>query len=359
MRHLKGAVWTERLLLVLIVASMAGTLNLVIAVHRRVRAIEADRTRPKAAVSDVKPPRPVLVAAPRPVLVAAPRPVPAPPPPPAKPAEDPTVAILARIDRVIAREVEAAQEADRRAEAHEAAIRRSEAESQRWKRREMLVRQQVAALDRHADKAEIEVATLDAERDVLERERDILKAATAKASQRTGYAILPYKGPNGTWRRPIVLECSGDAVKLQPSGRVFTALELSPLINPRVSPLVLAIAREMLHIQQSDTPDGAPAVPYLVFMVRPDGIRPYYRLRERLEPLGVAFGYELIEQDLAVNIPNLDDLTTWDGSVPLDSPELAALEASRRRLAATQGQDPPKEPEKDAAGQSPADRVAA
>ena len=64
----------------------------------------------------------------------------------------------------------------------------------------------------------------------------------------------------------------------------------------------------------------APVVPYLVFLVRPDGIRPYYEARSRLEPLGIAFGYELIEQDLSVDIPDFDNLTTWDGSVPLEMP---------------------------------------
>ena len=87
-------------------------------------------------------------------------------------------------------------------------------------------------------------------------------------------------------------------VKLQPKGAKFTAMDLSPLINPRMSPLVRAIAHEMLHIKDSDTPDGAAAVPYLVFLVRPNGIRPYYEARSCLEPLGIAFGYELIEQDL-------------------------------------------------------------
>ena len=76
----------------------------------------------------------------------------------------------------------------------------------------------------------------------------------------------------------------------------------------------------MLHIQASDTPDGVAAVPYLVFLVRPNGIRPYYEARTCLEPLGIAFGYELIEQDLVVDIPDFDNLATWDGSVPLDMP---------------------------------------
>src|SRR5260370_26393452 len=107
-------------------------------------------------------------------------------------------------------------------------------------------------------------------------------------------------------------------------------LDLSPLIRPRASPVVLAIAREMLRIEQSTTPDGAPVVPYLVFLVRPNGIRPYYEARSRLEPLGIAFGYELIEQDLVVEIPDFDDLTTWDGSVPLEATAVAARTAKPR-----------------------------
>ena len=151
-----------------------------------------------------------------------------------------------------------------------------------------------------------------------------------KVGQHSGNSILPYKGPNGTWRRPIVIECVGNVAKLQPQGQTFSMLELSPLISPRSSPVVLAIAREMLRIDRAGTPDGAPVVPYLVFMVRPNGIRPYYEVRARLEPLGIAFGYELVEQDLAVDIPNYDDLTTWDGTTPLEMPDIAAATAKPR-----------------------------
>ncbi len=360
MTHLKGAVWTERLLLVLILASLGGTLNLVLAVHRRVNAISSAPMAETIAQPEAPliPPAPKIANSPRPTPPAAtPGPNPAPPPP--SPAEDPTAKILARMEGAIDRERDAASEADRRTATLEAAIRNSVAESQKWKRREMLVRQQVAKLNRRAEQIEQAVITEDAERDVLARERDALKAATVKATQRSGYSVLPYKGPNGTWRRPIVLECSGNTVKLLPGGKTFSMLELSPLINPRSSPVILAIAREMLHIQQSETPDGSPAVPYLVFLVRPDGIRPYYQARGRLESLGVAFGYELIEQELVVDVPNFDDVKTWDGSVPLDLPELANNDAN-----ASRGWPPAGEPQgKSNAGDSPAstsgDRTAA
>ena len=130
-----------------------------------------------------------------------------------------------------------------------------------------------------------------------------------------------------------MIECTHGGAKLQPHGPVFTTLELSPRINPRLSVFVRAIARELLHIRAAETPDGTPAVPYIVFLVRPDGIAPYYLARTCLEPLGMAFGYELIEQKLEVNIPDFDDLTTWDGTVPLDMPLEPAPGSSPSRIA--------------------------
>ena len=189
----------------------------------------------------------------------------------------------------------------------------------------MLVKQQVSALADRARKIDRQIDTLAAQRDALARERDALKAAVAKNQQGNGsYAVLPYKGPNGSWRRPIVLECSNGTVTLRPKGPTFTMLDLSSLINPRTSPVIIAVARELLRVQMSESPDGAPVVPYFVFLIRPDGIRPYYEIRARLEPLGIAFGYELIDQDLKVDVPDYDNLATWDGTIPLEEPLLPA-----------------------------------
>ncbi len=194
-------------------------------------------------------------------------------------------------------------------------------------------------------KLERDADALDAERDVLERELDATKAALAKASKRSGFAVLPYKGPNGTWRRPIVIECTRGGASLQPRGPKFTVLDLSPRIRPRSSTFVRAVARELDHSQSTNTPDGAPAVPYIVFLVRPDGVAPYYLARTCLEPLGISFGYELVDQNLEINIPDFDDVTTWDGTVPLDLPleRTPATSSSSGRLAqANQSPDQPR-----------------
>ena len=244
---------------------------------------------------------------------------------PSPPPEDPTKQALASIAAATAREIEEAQRADRRTESLEKARRDAVAQSERWRRRELLVKQQVAGLADRARKIDRQIDTLAAERDVLAQERDALKAAVARSQPGKGsFAVLPYKGPNGTWRRPIVLECSNGTVTLRPKGPTFSLLDLSTMINPRSNPVILAIARELIRVQMSESPDGSPVVPYFVFLVRPDGIRPYYEIRARLEPLGIAFGYELVEQELPIDVPDFDNLTTWDGTVPLDEPLLAS-----------------------------------
>ena len=321
----RGTIWTERALIALIMCTLAATANLLVAIHRHAPPTPVPSDA-KAAVAP-QPAEPSLSAqADRTAAVDS---APSPPTaeqPPSKPVDvvpppvDPTEKALAGLSKATAGELAAGQAADQRTAALETAREAAVAESRRWKRREMLVRQQIGGLTDRADQLENAASSLDAERDVLAKERDALKAALFKAEKRSGFAVLPYKGPNGTWRRPIVLECAASTVKLQPKGATFTAMDLSPHIDPRLSPLVRVIAHEMLHIKDSDTPDGAAAVPYLVFMVRPSGIRAYYEARSCLEPLGIAFGYELIEQDLAVDIPDFDNLATWDGSVPLDLP---------------------------------------
>ena len=328
MRQRRGTIWTERALMVLFLASLAGALNLVMAVHRRAAAtrnvaetvttppVQLDTATTSMPANDL---RSLSVATS--TIVPAPSPRNAPSPPP----EDPTKKALAELAATTAQEIEAARQADRRTESLEKARLGVVAESERWRRREMLVKQQVSALADRARKIDKQIDTLAAERDVLAQERNALKAAVTKSQQGKGsYAVLPYKGPNGSWRRPIVMECSNGTVTLRPKGPTFSMLDLSSMINPRSSPVILAMARELLRVQMSESPDGSQVVPYFVFLVRPDGIRPYYEIRARLEPLGIAFGYELIDQDLKVDVPDFDNLATWDGTIPLEEPLMPA-----------------------------------
>ena len=313
MRRPRSGIGAELAPLVLILACLAGSLALIVAVHRRA----ASRATARPSVAVALPPAPVRPEPPRP----APSPVtepepdePEPPPPPAP--EDPTPKVIAKLTSAEAEQLLEASRADRKAEALEAARKDAVAQSERWRRRESLVRLQLETLDTKVRKLETEVDELALERDALEKERDARKAMAARDRSRPSQAILPHRGQNGTWRRPIVVECSNGMAILRPQGIGFGLLDLASGFGPASNPFVATIAREAIRIQGNKSPDGQVVIPYIFFLVRPDGIRAYYEARGRLEPLGITFGYELADQDWEVDFPDLDDIKTWDGSGP-------------------------------------------
>lgn len=286
----------ELVVVTLVLAIVAGALALVVATQRRY----IERSRPRPVVAVVTPPAKKA------------RPKPLPPPPEPAPVEDPTPRELARIARLIDQERAEAERDDRRAAGLGKAVAAARRERERWSRREMLVRAQVDALEREAEQLEDQADSLARERDILARKRDEARSELARARLRNAVAVLPYRGPNGTWRRPIPVECKDGVVTLQPGGPSFSLMELeSALGGLRSNPLVLAVASALVRAQRAETPDGAASVPYVLFIVRPDGIRPYYAARGTLEPLGINFGYELVLQDEEIDFPDLDDPDAW------------------------------------------------
>ena len=170
MTHRRGAVWTERLFLGLVLASLAGTLNLILTMHRRVATSDSPSTLPlpKFSHSASVPPTPTstetVSSSPSPTNQAKLTQVsPQPTLPPAAAVQVPTIRILAGMTRAIGVEIGAAQEADQRTAKLETARKAAVAESERWKRRELLVKQQVATMSQRAARLEQEASELDAE----------------------------------------------------------------------------------------------------------------------------------------------------------------------------------------------------
>ncbi|HEX8199892.1 MAG TPA: hypothetical protein VF590_05355, partial [Isosphaeraceae bacterium] len=320
----------ELLPVLLVLASLAGTLTLILAMYRR-------------HAPTPKPPTPAVVDRPPPPAAEPPPPVvlPPSPPPPPEPAEDPTPRIVAEIEARRAEHVHAAEQADRRTRAQAEAIRAPLEELARRTRRAMLVRTQLKALEERAHLLETEAEVLELERDVLGRERDAAKAALAeaRARARAGFAILPYKGPNGTWRRPIPIECRDGMAVLEPDGPSISLLELGLALGVRSHPLIAGVLHAAARIDGTNGPDGAPVEPYVLFVVRPDGIRPFYEARGRLEALGIPFGYELIDQEMEIEYPALDDPSVWD-SGPGARAGLASAPADRPGAGARPGPGP-------------------
>ncbi len=145
-------------------------------------------------------------------------------------------------------------------------------------------------------------------RDLIDETQKELEELRKGTSGKRSYAILPYKGPNGTYRRPIYIECSKDGVTIQPEGIRLTAEDFSSVSFDAGTPLAKALraARELLNTRAVKAGISTPPDPYPLLLVRPGGIKKYHAARIAVESSDLPFGYEFINEDWSIEFPEAD-----------------------------------------------------
>lgn len=173
---------------------------------------------------------------------------------------------------------------------------------------------------------ERELVSLQAEigtvaRQIAERQKELDRLAAMP--QTPVYSVVPTSGSGAAARRPIYVECRGDAVVLQPLEIVLGPADFLETGMPG-NPLDAALGEIRDYWLATDTA-GDGGRPYPLLIVRPDGATAYAAARRSMHGWTDEFGYELI-----------------DGSVPLafGAPDEAlrrrvedAIERSRQLLA--------------------------
>ena len=146
---------------------------------------------------------------------------------------------------------------------------------------------------------------LAAKREALQLAEAELKQLQEHVAEKKGsYAIIPYRGINGTERRPMYIECRKDCVIIQPEGIVLREDDFLTASHPD-NPLDAILRAASLHYtEQERVPRGTK--PYPLILVRPDGIDSYYAVRESIKSWGEQFGYELVESDWNLEFPPPD-----------------------------------------------------
>ncbi|MEN1679173.1 MAG: hypothetical protein AAGJ46_06240 [Planctomycetota bacterium] len=159
---------------------------------------------------------------------------------------------------------------------------------------------------------------------IEEAKQEIAEIKEENAGKEKAYAIVPYRGRSGTRRRPIYIECLEDRVVLQPEGvELMDSDFVEPLGvgNPLAS--ALRATREHYARENPDAGYDPDAEPYPLIIVRPKGIKLYYRVREAIRSWDSDFGYELVSED-----------TELDFSMPsatLSHAQTSAVKHSRMR----------------------------
>jgi hypothetical protein len=149
---------------------------------------------------------------------------------------------------------------------------------------------------------------------ITESEEKIAELKEQADKGKRSYALIPYEGANGTFRRPIYVECVKDAVILQPEGVEISSDALRPPFGPG-NPLASALRAAREHLIRLYPREGQSrdTEPYPLLVVRPDGLLMYNRARKAIEDGDFDFGYELVEAD-------------WELKYPSPDPALAVIE---------------------------------
>lgn len=122
------------------------------------------------------------------------------------------------------------------------------------------------------------------------------------------YAVIPYHGPNETYRRPIYIECRSTGVVFQPSGLTLTEQDFA-IDAGMGSPLASALrAAKEYYRGNALKGEGEMGSAYPLLIVRPDGILAYDFAKQVLDESGLEFGYELVAQDWSIEFPPADPM---------------------------------------------------
>ena len=142
---------------------------------------------------------------------------------------------------------------------------------------------------------------------IVDSKKSVESLRDAGSATKRSYAVVPYEGPNGTFRRPIYIECTRTDLIIQPEGIHITAADLRPPVTPG-NPLatVLRAIRDHLLRMNPAAARSRDTEPYALLLVRPDGIVGYYAARKAVEAGDFDLGFELIESDWKIKFPAPD-----------------------------------------------------
>jgi hypothetical protein len=158
------------------------------------------------------------------------------------------------------------------------------------------------------------------------------KRSQVQSNTDVTFSIVPHAGSGGTFRRPIFVECTGDALILQPMGIRLPISEFAPPLGSgnMLDSALLAI-RE--YWQKYDL-GGDEGNPYPLLVVRPEGAKSFVLARHAMTSWDDEFGYELVESDKKLDFGIKDDQLTKQVQIAVDDARNRQRSLSAHRSAA-------------------------
>ncbi len=147
------------------------------------------------------------------------------------------------------------------------------------------------------------------EQQILQMKRRLRAAQVADATEQNDqFQVVPFDPQTGTTRRPIFIECSAAGIRFLQEDILITAKDLEGF-TPKANPIAAGTGAlinywNAINLKQRN-PRSEPE-PYVLILVRPEGVVAYYVALRMLEPIRTSQGYELIEESTVLKLPDVD-----------------------------------------------------
>jgi hypothetical protein len=135
-------------------------------------------------------------------------------------------------------------------------------------------------------------------RDLADLERALHEAKTLKTQEQETYSLVPYRGKLGEGRPPVYVECRADALVFHPDEQRLTKADFDiRVFRNEVERRGVELVREKRDPDRPKRPPVPKASnnPYVLFLVRPDGLESYYSATTALRGFDLDYGYEFID----------------------------------------------------------------
>ncbi|MBX3448729.1 MAG: hypothetical protein KF777_04170 [Planctomycetaceae bacterium] len=150
-----------------------------------------------------------------------------------------------------------------------------------------------------------------ADRKLIESQLEALRERLTTAAERnqqssSQFSLVAFDPQSGTTRRPIIIECTDEAIIFQPENVRLTPEDLKGFTDT-YNPILAGAVALIRHWQsQPTTPGEEPPEPYVLIVVRPSGTVAYYLAMQYLGTLRNAHGYELVDDSINLGYPTAD-----------------------------------------------------
>ncbi len=131
--------------------------------------------------------------------------------------------------------------------------------------------------------------------DLLKLESWAKELRNHKSAEPEVYSLVPYQGKRGDRRKPMYVECVDEGLIFHPEKSLLQRETLS-----------VENIRDEVERRGLQRGGKSRAELYVLFLIRPDGVKSYGLARSSLTIYGVDFGYELVEADWVFDFSSED-----------------------------------------------------